>query len=62
MASVVIIDIGIKHTDTGISQGRSFVINDRSLAKEALWTWMQTTINELDIEPQPDGRELVGTN
>ena len=62
MASVLIIDIGIKHTDTGLHRGRSFVVNDRSLAKEAMWTWIQATINELDIEPQPDGREIVGTN
>lgn len=61
MASVLNLDIGIKHVDSGHHLGHTFVIYDRAQAKEAIWAWVLEAINELELKAMPEGREIVRT-
>ncbi len=59
MATVLHISIGVKSGDTGHDRGREFIVHDRTLAKNAIWTWLQTAIAELEAEAVPADREII---
>ena len=60
MPSLLHLTVTIQHQDTSGTRSRNFVVYDRTLAKDAVFSWIATAIAELDAEPLPDGREIVG--